>query len=66
LRRLENRLRIVHDRSIQELPTGGAALDKLARRLGYRGPRAGAALLDDYRAHAERVRAIYARYLPSP
>jgi glutamate-ammonia-ligase adenylyltransferase len=66
LRRLENRLRIVHDRSIQEIPSREADLDKLGRRLGYHGGSPGARLLDDYRAHAERVRAIYSRYLPVP
>jgi len=35
LRRLENRLRIVHDRAIHEFPTYGPLLDALARRLGY-------------------------------
>jgi glutamate-ammonia-ligase adenylyltransferase len=66
LRRLENRLRIVHDRSIAELP--GAApeeLDKLARRLGYRGAACGARLLDEYRDHTARVRIIYQKYLPA-
>jgi glutamate-ammonia-ligase adenylyltransferase len=66
LRRLENRLRIVHDRSIAELP--GAApeeLDKLARRLGYRGPACGARLLDEYREHTACVRVIYRKFLPA-
>jgi glutamate-ammonia-ligase adenylyltransferase len=66
LRRLENRLRIVHDRSIHEITDQPRDLDKLARRLGYHGATPGARLLDDYRAHAERVRALYARYLPAP
>jgi glutamate-ammonia-ligase adenylyltransferase len=66
LRRLENRLRIVKDRSIQELTDEPRELDKLARRMGYVAAAPGARLLADYREHADRVRAIYARYLPAP
>jgi glutamate-ammonia-ligase adenylyltransferase len=65
LRRLENRLRIVNDRSIQEITDLSRDLDKLARRLGYHGESPGARLLSDYRSHADSVRAIYARYLPA-
>jgi glutamate-ammonia-ligase adenylyltransferase len=65
LRRLENRLRIVNDRSIQEISDVTRDLDKLARRLGYHGEAPGGRLLADYRTHAEGVRAIYARYLPA-
>jgi glutamate-ammonia-ligase adenylyltransferase len=66
LRRLEQRLRIVQDRSIQELPAAPAQLDGLARRMGYRGDAPGARLFADYRMHTERVRAVYARWLPAP
>lgn len=65
LRRLENRLRIVHDRSMQEITDRADELTKLARRLGYHGDDAGARLLADYRAHTERIRALYARHLPT-
>jgi len=65
LRRLENRLRIVHDRSIQEITDRPEQLGTLARRLGYHGDDAGARLLADYRAHTERIRARYARFLPT-
>ncbi|HXU70622.1 MAG TPA: bifunctional [glutamate--ammonia ligase]-adenylyl-L-tyrosine phosphorylase/[glutamate--ammonia-ligase] adenylyltransferase [Polyangia bacterium] len=65
LRRLENRLRIVHDRSIQQITDRAGELGTLARRLGYHGADAGARLLADYRAHTERIRALYARYLPT-
>ncbi len=64
LRRLENRLRIVHDRPITMLAGDGAELEKLARRLGYRAPATGAKLLADYRAHADAIRAVYQRHLP--
>jgi glutamate-ammonia-ligase adenylyltransferase len=66
LRRLENRLRIVQDRSLPEVTAHPDELTKLARRLDYRGDDAGARLLADYRAHTERIRGIYARYLPAP
>jgi glutamate-ammonia-ligase adenylyltransferase len=65
LRRLENRLRIVHDRSIQEITDRTDELTKLARRLGYHGDDAGPRLFADYRAHTARVRAFYARFLPA-
>ncbi|HTM23170.1 MAG TPA: bifunctional [glutamate--ammonia ligase]-adenylyl-L-tyrosine phosphorylase/[glutamate--ammonia-ligase] adenylyltransferase [Kofleriaceae bacterium] len=42
LRRVENRMRIVHDRSVHRLPPAGPDLDLLARRCGYPD---GAALL---------------------
>jgi glutamate-ammonia-ligase adenylyltransferase len=61
LRRVEARLRIVHDRPIAEVGLD----DKLARRLGYHGAAAGARLLDDYREHSSAVRRIYARFLPT-
>lgn len=63
LRRLENRLRLVHGHSLTRMPTRGRALSQLARRLGVLGPDPGAALLAEYRACAERVRAVYARVL---
>jgi glutamate-ammonia-ligase adenylyltransferase len=66
LRLLENRLRIVHDRSIDELIDDPGSLDRLARRMGYVGDRPGARLLEEYRAHTEQVRRLYNRYLPTP
>ncbi|MDB4967997.1 MAG: glutamate-ammonia ligase adenylyltransferase [Myxococcales bacterium] len=65
LRRLENRIRIVQDRSIQQITDRADELTKLARRLGYHGEDSGARLLADYRAHTERIRARYARHLPT-
>src|SRR5206468_4134835 len=57
LRRLENRLRIVHDRSIEEIPADPTRIDRLARRMGYHAggqtDSPGARLLADYRAHTE-------------
>jgi glutamate-ammonia-ligase adenylyltransferase len=62
LRRVENRLRIVADLSVNTLPAAAAKLERLAKRMGYR-PQAEAAARDqflkDYAAHTGRVRAIY-------
>jgi glutamate-ammonia-ligase adenylyltransferase len=41
LRRLENRLRIVHDRSINELPQDDGDIEKLGRRMGLIQERTG-------------------------
>ena len=65
LRRLENRLRIVQDRSIQQISDRAHELTQLGRRLGYHGDDAGAQLFADYRAHTERIRAWYALHLPT-
>ncbi|HEX8960124.1 MAG TPA: bifunctional [glutamate--ammonia ligase]-adenylyl-L-tyrosine phosphorylase/[glutamate--ammonia-ligase] adenylyltransferase [Geobacteraceae bacterium] len=63
LRRLENRLRIIHDYSMNDLGGPADYLDKLARRLGYdpklRNP--GAALMNDYGKCTEAVRGVYGR-----
>ena len=65
LRRLENRLRIVQDRSISELRSDPLAIDKLARRMGYHEPSGGGArLLADYLRHTGRVRELYRTLFP--
>jgi len=58
LRRLELRLRIVHDYTIDHLPQG-LALQQLARRLGYSGEDPGARLMADYRRVTGEVRAAF-------
>jgi [glutamine synthetase] adenylyltransferase / [glutamine synthetase]-adenylyl-L-tyrosine phosphorylase len=63
LRRLESRLRIVRDRSVDRLPETGLELLRLARRMGYSGPRAGEELLADYQRTAAEVRAAFLRVL---
>ncbi|MGZ6123766.1 MAG: bifunctional [glutamate--ammonia ligase]-adenylyl-L-tyrosine phosphorylase/[glutamate--ammonia-ligase] adenylyltransferase [Myxococcales bacterium] len=63
LRRLESRLRIVRDRSVDRLPETGPELLRLARRMGYSGPRAGEELLADYQRTAAEVRAAFLRVL---
>jgi glutamate-ammonia-ligase adenylyltransferase len=60
LRRLELRLRIVHDYTIDHLPPPGShALAQLARRSGYFGEDPGARLLTDYARVTEAVRAAF-------
>ncbi len=65
LRRLENRLRIVHDYSMNDLGGSREYLDVLARRLGYdpklRHP--GDALLREYEQITEGIRGVYDRIL---
>ena len=65
LRRLENRLRLLHDSSMNDLGGSQEYLDKLARRLGYdpklRHP--GQALMDEYEQVTEAVRGVYERIL---
>ncbi len=65
LRRLENRLRIIHDYSMNDLGGSREYLDTLARRLGYdpklRHP--GDALMQDYEERTAAVREVYDRIL---
>jgi glutamate-ammonia-ligase adenylyltransferase len=64
LRTLEDRLRLLRNRSTSELESGEPELEKLARRLGYAdrpGRSAVEGLLAEYHAHTERIRAIYER-----
>ena len=63
LRRLESRLRIVRDRSVDRLPETREELLRLARRMGYSGPGAGQELLAEYEATAAAVRAAFLRVL---
>ncbi len=65
LRRLENRLRLVHDQSINELSGEPGYLLKLARRLGYpdRPRRPDEVFLEEYRVVTEKIRAIFDRLL---
>jgi glutamate-ammonia-ligase adenylyltransferase len=60
LRRLDLRLRIVHDYAIDHLPKGRASLAQLARRLGYHGEDPGARLAADYSRVTADVRRAFA------
>jgi glutamate-ammonia-ligase adenylyltransferase len=59
LRRVELRLRIVHDFAIDHLPEEGPALRQLARRLGYAGPDPGGRFLADYARVTAAVRRAF-------
>jgi glutamate-ammonia-ligase adenylyltransferase len=65
LRRLENRLRIIHDYSMNDLGGSREYLNKLARRLGYdqklKNP--GEELLKDYDLLTGSVRGVYDKIL---
>jgi len=63
LRRLENRLRLIHDQSINAFDDDPVSLAKLAWRLGYRQDRASERLMNDYHSATENIRAIFDRYL---
>jgi glutamate-ammonia-ligase adenylyltransferase len=63
LRKLENRLRIIHDYSINDLSGTKNYLNKLARRLGYdpklKNP--GAVLICDYEEMTGKIRDVFDR-----
>jgi glutamate-ammonia-ligase adenylyltransferase len=59
LRRVELRLRIVHDFAIDHLPEQGPALRQLARRLGYAGPDPGGRFLAEYARITAAVRQAF-------
>ncbi len=63
LRRLENKLRLVHDQSIHQLSSEREYLVKLARRLGYpdKPRRPDEVLMEDYRSTTEKIRAVFDR-----
>jgi glutamate-ammonia-ligase adenylyltransferase len=67
LRRLENRLRIIHDYSMNDLGGSKSYLNKLALRMGYdpklRNP--GEVLMLDYEQLTDKVREVYDRILGS-
>lgn len=60
LRRLEHRLRIVHDRSEHHLPDDPIELDKLARRIGYPD---GLQLQEDFKRWSRDVHDAYVQVL---
>jgi glutamate-ammonia-ligase adenylyltransferase len=66
LRRVENRLRLIHGQSMSRLPASGRALTQLARRLGQRGSDPGSELLAEYRSYTAAVREVYTRLMTAP
>jgi glutamate-ammonia-ligase adenylyltransferase len=65
LRKLENRLRIIHDYSVNDLSGPPGYLNKLALRLGYssRLKNPGSALIKDYEKITGKIRACYDRVM---
>ncbi len=65
LRRLENKLRLVHDQSVNELSSEPVYLTKLARHLGYSGQTGQPAnlFLKDYARVTQSIREIFDQYL---
>ena len=66
LRRVENALRIVHDRALDALPKNRTELAQLARRLGYvetEGMPIADAFLQDYGKWTETTRALFNQIL---
>ncbi len=72
LRRLDHRLRLERDQSIDAFEADPARLEGIARSLyksrpGGKGARAGRRLLRDYEATREKIRACYEKhFLPGP
>jgi len=62
-RRVEMRLRIVQDLSLNALPSDPSALDDLGKRLGDKNEGAGERLLKELTLHADRVREVYRRVI---
>ena len=65
LRNVENSLRIVHDRPLDALPDTEAALEQLAKRLGYEdgARRASDSFLRDYQWCTETTRTLFNQLL---
>jgi len=61
LRRVELRLRIVHDYGVDHLPEAGPPLTQLARRLGYFGEDPGARFQGEYGRVTSAVREAFDR-----
>ena len=64
LRLVESRLRIVHNRSLDELPDNAEDLEKLARRLGCQATAqasAAQAFRNELTAHTARIRELFKR-----
>ncbi len=68
LRKLENRLRIIHDYSVNDLSGTKIYLNKLARRMGYdpklKNP--GVALICDYEEMTGKIRDVFDRLFIEP
>jgi len=71
LRRLDHRLRLARDQSIDAFEAEPGRLESIAKALGYNSkaervePESGQQLLRDYRSGREKIRACYERYFLS-
>lgn len=65
LRRLENKLRLLHDQSINEFSSFDKGFGRIARSLGYggRGLKPEHEFLDEYRQVTEGIRQLLEKYL---
>ncbi len=66
LQRVLSRLRIVHNRSLDELPQSAEDVEKLARRLGFEGTpeeTAGGRFLSELERHTRQTRELFLRVL---
>jgi glutamate-ammonia-ligase adenylyltransferase len=65
LRRLENKLRLFHDQSINELPTAGGKLRRIARSLGFgsSGVQPDYEFREQYKLVTEGIRGLLDKYL---
>jgi len=63
LRTVEHHLQLLHYRQTHTLPTDAAALNSLAKRLGYEGEEAGERFTAQYQQHSAVIRAVYQRHL---
>ncbi len=64
LRRVENALRLAHDRPVEDLDRGQMDLTTVAKRMGFEGSggAAGEALWREYKVRREAIRACYERW----
>lgn len=63
LRTVEHHLQMMHYQQTHTLPNSDGELEHLARRLGFRGPRAGELFRARYEQHSAAIRAVYTRHL---
>jgi glutamate-ammonia-ligase adenylyltransferase len=61
LSNLEDRLRIIENRSVDRMPLSGEKVKGLAARLGY-GPEGGEKLIEDYFSITRAIRATYSSF----
>jgi glutamate-ammonia-ligase adenylyltransferase len=60
LLRVQNRLRIAHNRTVDAVPEASDELEKLARRLGCEG---GKQLTEQLQGHRRAIREVYRRHM---